>query len=83
MDHNQECLNGMIWEDYQAHQERLRVWVEAAEEVAVEDELRQEVFGLLFWAKVEFRRRRTYLGLEEPELERRAAWLIRALAERL
>lgn len=82
MDINQENLNQMIWEDYRAHQERLRVWAEAAENLA-EGENHKTVFDLLFWAKVEFHRRRTYLGLEEPELERRAALLIRTLAERL
>lgn len=82
MDIDHEKLNQMIWEDYRAHQERLRVWAEAAENLA-DEEHRKTVFDLLFWAKVEFHRRRTYLGLEEPELERRAALLIRTLAERL
>lgn len=82
MEDKKESLNKMIQEDYLAHQERLRVWMEAAENLA-EEEHRKTVFDLLFWAKVEFHRRRTYLGLEEPELERRAALLIRRLAERL
>ena len=79
MDIRPENLSRMIWEDYLAHQERLRVWVEAAADLTEEGELREEVFGLLFWAKVEFHRRRIYLGLEEPELERRAARLIQSL----
>ena len=76
---SQEKLNELIQQDYRAHEERLRVWAEAAEEELLEGNPREPVYGLLFWAQVEFHRRRVYLGLDMPDLERRAAGLLRAL----
>lgn len=75
---DQELLDRTIQVDYLIHRELLLNWVEAAEDLR-EEALRQRVLDLLIWARVEFRRRRTYLGLEESELERRAARLVRAL----
>lgn len=75
---DQEILNRMIREEYQTCEENLRAWVEAAESVAGETgELRETVFGFLFFAKLEFRRLRCYLGgIGEPEVERCAARLL-------
>lgn len=81
MNISQEKLNDLIQEDYRAHEDRLRAWVETAETELTEEEPREQVYGLLFWAQVEFHRRRVYLGQDMPELERRAAELLRALGD--
>lgn len=78
---SQKELDRMIREDYLSHEERLKIWAAAAES-EFEEECREEVLGFLFWAQVEFHRRRTWLGLEEPELERHAALLLRTLSGR-
>jgi len=81
---SQEQLNELLQEDYQAHEERLRTWIQAAEaELAEESAPHEEVYGLLFWAQVEFHRRRRYLALEKPELEFRGAAMLKALADRM
>lgn len=79
---SQEKLNELIQEDYNAHEERLRAWVETAEAELTAEKPREQVYGLLFWAQVEFHRRRVYLSREMPDLERRAAGLLRTLGGR-
>ena len=76
---SQEKLNELIQEDYRAHEERLRVWMEVAEAELTAEKPREQIYSLLFWAQVEFHRRRVYLGLEKPDLERRGTEALRAL----
>ncbi|WP_297871256.1 hypothetical protein [uncultured Oscillibacter sp.] len=77
-------LNGELRRDYLAHEERLRVWMDLAEDALQSESVPCCAHDLLFWAKTEFTRRRRYLGAtEETVLERRAGTLLRALAERL
>lgn len=76
---SQEKLNELIQEDYRVHEERLRVWMEVAEAELTAEKPREQIYGLLFWAQVEFHRRRVYLGLEKPDLERRGTEALRAL----
>ena len=77
-----EELERMILEDYAAHEERLWVWIAAAEEELTGDGVREEIYSMLFWAQTEFHRRRVYLGLDMPEIERRAAEVLIALGDR-
>lgn len=76
---DQTKLADLIREDYQAHEERLRVWIEAAEEALKAPEYPKQVYELLFLAQVEFHRRRVYLSLNMPELERRGSAALRAM----
>lgn len=75
----QERLDELARKGFWAHEDRLRNWAEAAEEELQEEEPSEQIYGLLLWAQIEFGRRRAYLNMEMPELERHAAALLRAL----
>ena len=78
---NQESLDSMAWQDYHALEDRMCAWTLAAEaELQSTEEPRQIILDLLFWANGEFHRRRRYMEQEEPETERRAGEVLRALA---
>lgn len=80
---NQDTLESMAWEDYRALENRMNAWTLAAEaELQSEEEPRQIVIDLLFWANGEFRRRRRYMEQEEPETERHAREVLRTLSEK-
>lgn len=80
---NQESLDHMAWQDYHALEDRMNAWTLAAEaELQSEETPRKIVFDLLFWAKGEFHRRRRYMEQEEPETERHAGAVLRALSEK-
>lgn len=80
---NQESLDHMAWQDYHALEDRVRAWTLAAEaELQSEEVPRKIVFDLLFWTNGEFHRRRRYMEQEEPETERRAGAVLRALSEK-
>lgn len=80
---NQEALESMAWEDYRALECRMCAWALAAEaEMRSEEEPRQIIIDLLTWARSEFRRRRRYMEQEEPQTERWAGAVLRALTKR-
>lgn len=77
---DQDVLDSMAWEDYRALEKRMCAWAAAAEaEVQSGETTRDIVFDLLFWANTEFHRRRLYMNQEEPETERHAREVLRAL----
>ncbi len=81
---NQDTLESMAWKDYHALEDRMRAWTLAAEaELQSGEAPRKIVFDLLFWANGEFHRRRRYMEREEPETERRAGEILRALAVKM
>lgn len=81
---NQESLDSMAWQDYHALEDRMNAWALAAEaELQSEEEPRQIIIDLLGWAKGEFHRRRRYMDQNEPETERRAGEVLRAMVQRL
>lgn len=79
----QENLYNMAWQDYRILEVRMCAWAMAAEdELKSGEEPRQVIIDLLAWAKEEFHRRRRYLEKEEPETERHAGEILRALVEK-
>lgn len=80
---NQEILDHMAWQDYHALEDRMRAWTLAAEAEPRSGEMpRKIVFDLLFWANGEFHRR-LYTEQEEPEMERHAGAVLRALSGKM
>ena len=89
-----EITRGMLLdlavEDWHVRAQWLRVWTEMAkEELAQHEEPWEPVYGLLFSAQVEARRRRTYLAeflpeMEDdiPEIELEAVKTLHAMAKR-
>lgn len=81
---NQEILDHMAWQDYHALEDRMQAWaLAAAVELQSGEMPRKIVFDLLFWANGEFHRRRRYMEQEEPETERHAGAVLRALSGKM
>ena len=79
---NQENLDHMAWQDYRALEDRMCAWAVAAlAELQSAEKPRQIIIDLLGWARGEFHRRR-YMKQEEPETERQACEVLRALVEK-
>lgn len=69
-----EITRGMLInlavEDWHMRAQWLRVWTEMAkEELENHEKPWEPIYGLLFWAQVEARSRRTYLAEFLPEME--------------
>lgn len=79
---SQERLDELAWEDYRVREERLRAWIDIADKEIQEEAPRETVYALLFWAQVEFRRRRVYLNLSTPDIELQGALVLRRLEAR-
>ncbi len=80
---NQESLDHMAWQDYRALEDRMCAWaVAASAELQSAEKPRQIIIDLLGWARGEFHRRRRYMKREEPETERQAGEVLRALVEK-
>lgn len=80
---NQEILDHMAWQDYHALEDRMCAWAVAAlAELQSAEKPRQIIIDLLGWARGEFHRRRRYMKQEEPETERQAGEVLRALVEK-
>lgn len=89
-----EITRGMLLdlavEDWHVRAQWLRVWTEMAkEELERREEPWEPLYGLLFWAQVEARRRRTYLaellpetGSGVPDIELEAMKTLRAMEAR-
>ena len=83
MEISRDTLLELAFEDWSMRAKWLRVWTKMAKKPW------EPVYGLLFWAQTEARRRRTYLlefipelGGEIPETELEAIKTLRALEAR-
>lgn len=80
---NQESLDHMARQDYHALEDHMCAWAVAAlAELQSAEKPRQIIIDLLGWARGEFHRRRRYMKQEEPETERQAGEVLRALVEK-
>ena len=90
MEISRDTLLELAFEDWSMRAKWLRVWTKMAkEELEHHEKPWEPVYGLLFWAQTEARRRRTYLlefipelGGEIPETELEAIKTLRALEAR-
>lgn len=89
MEITRDMLEELAWEELHMCAKRLRFWTLIAEEELKKETLWEPLYGLLFWAKVEFHRRRVYLaeaipevGKETPEVEERGSQVLLKVEER-
>lgn len=79
-----EKIKKMAMEDYRNHEERLRVWIEVAEEMLQSGEdLDGSLFDLLYAARTEFLYRRILFAKEKTLLEIRGNDVLREVGERM
>ena len=84
MSMSDEKIKKLAREDYRNHEERLRIWIDAAEEMLQSGEnLDVSLFDLFYAARIEFLHRRTLFAKEKTPLEIRGSDVLDEVMKRI